>query len=540
MKKRIFVVTVCLLLLVCVFVACNPINPATNGTKSFDVGKKNFYKAELTDEFKTQLENKMNTAEALVDSGDDYDLFYSVWKSIWEEDYPYYSSVSSKSYIEYCMYMSDSAAAEKYQDIVAYNSVFAEWESKMYSKLASSNFRSKFYESMTDEEIDAFVGSLQGSSEISALDIENNEIQIRFRSLPDAEKRTEGLSLYSQLVENNKEIAKLSGYETYSEYAYAHIYRRDYAPENSESFYAYVKQYLLPLYLKLSEYENNLSYTLTEREINAVNDLISGSFFSSSVKSYADNFADSVGGEYLEEYKKLWNGGNYVFAYDYLQSYQGAFTISLPYENQSAVYFGPGYLDVLVVIHEFGHYLANCLSAGEDISNDLAETQSQGNETMFLSYLAKEYDSPVIELFTVYKLKSYLSSLMMSSIIDEFEQYVYQKEVAATEYETVLKSVISGYEGLPTSVAEGYISIWADVCVTSPCYYISYAVSLVAALELYVNSATDFKQATETYLYLVGNSELDFLTALQNASLSSPFDESVYVKLNSIAALLGI
>ncbi|CDE72987.1 unknown [Acidaminococcus sp. CAG:917] len=38
----------------------------------------------------------------------------------------------------------------------------------------------------------------------------------------------------------------------------------------------------------------------------------------------------------------------------------------------------------------------------------------------------------------------------------------------------------------------------------------------------------------------MGNSELDFLTALQNASLSSPFDESVYVKLNSIAALLGI
>ena len=65
-------------------------------------------------------------------------------------------------------------------------------------------------------------------------------------------------------------------------------------------------------------------------------------------------------------------------------------------------YFGPGYQDMLTVLHELGHYGAMLINEGFDGSMDIAETHSQGNEYLFLSYLYTKRHSATYDVLIKY------------------------------------------------------------------------------------------------------------------------------------------
>ena len=74
------------------------------------------------------------------------------------------------------------------------------------------------------------------------------------------------------------------------------------------------------------------------------------------------------------------------------------------------------------------------------------------------------------------------------------------------------------------------------VAVSNPVYYVSYAISGVAAIELYAEIETDRDAAIGMYTTLVeGVTERDgFVGALHKAGLTSPFESATYTKIGTL------
>ena len=73
------------------------------------------------------------------------------------------------------------------------------------------------------------------------------------------------------------------------------------------------------------------------------------------------------------------------------------------------------------------------------------------------------------------------------------------------------------------------------VAISNPVYYISYAISAVAATEIfYVAEEVGQQEAYDKYTILVEGVTYEdgFLGALEKASLGSPFKEETYEKIS--------
>ena len=209
------------------------------------------------------------------------------------------------------------------------------------------------------------------------------------------------------------------------------------------------------------------------------------------------------------------------------------------------MYLGPSYQDVMTVVHEFGHYNAfmqhGALSA---MSYDLAETQSQGNEALFMVYLLNSnYYSEELSKFII---KSYtreaLVTIIMATIINRFEQWMYRSDLETIDFSESYKTVVeyySDYDKLMKSIYGDNIPLveyWQRVCIEHPGYYISYAISKIPTLELlaFGLNGNDAKDKYEKIYMLNNLSMADFLMALEDAKIYSPFDEEAFKTINSI------
>ena len=82
-------------------------------------------------------------------------------------------------------------------------------------------------------------------------------------------------------------------------------------------------------------------------------------------------------------------------------------------------------------------------------------------------------------------------------------------------------------------------SYWRAVAPTNPVYYISYATSMLAALNIYSVASEDQQAARDIYRNLCENSAADdtLLTAAEKAGLSNIFEEQTFIDI--IEAALG-
>ena len=100
-----------------------------------------------------------------------------------------------------------------------------------------------------------------------------------------------------------------------------------------------------------------------------------------------------------------------------------------------------------------------------------------------------------------------------------------------------MENVAEKYGGI------GYISenimdiqvYWKYVVLESPVYYVSYAVSSVAAIDLYMMAQSDESGARESYRKLVEECPegAGFLECITSSGLRGPFEESFYRTLSS-------
>ena len=422
-----------------------------------------------------------------------------------------------------------------------------------------SMYRDYFYYGMTEEEIKAYIyeSDAVNNPEYKALVDRNNEIELEFNDIADPTTSDLVPVLYAEFVANNKRIAQLLGYDNYLEYAYENIYDRDYSYTDVQPIVDYVKNHLSSAYSGIiNKWNSILGGGFTDAQYLMYQTYISDSFFTNYttnkyVNDYIDimNLSSSAGREvsFSDEFNGLMSNGNL-----FRGQYSGAYVTSIYGLNIPIAYFGNTYSNAFTVVHEFGHYMNETFNVENySQSYDLLEMHSQGNEMLFLAYLMscddiKEADMVLVE---TYQILVALDTVMSTLAVDAFEQAVYTDVyngaysaqimadgvIAADEYDLLYESVLVDL-GIKDYSSTTY---WRYMTISSPCYYVSYAISAISVIQLYTMAQNDFDAAKDAYTKLFTyvdelNEENDYMTTeevLEYAGLYSFNDEYLYIYL---------
>jgi oligoendopeptidase F len=170
---------------------------------------------------------------------------------------------------------------------------------------------------------------------------------------------------------------------------------------------------------------------------------------------------------------------------------------------------------------------------------DLSESQSQGNEWMYIHFLKQKLTPEMYQAVSEYRMSSDIAYIIGFVMVDQFEEAVYCHENAGNltleEYDGLMEAVAENYGGIDwvTENVMDVQSYWKLVVLESPVYYISYAVSAIAAVNLFIIAEEDRSQAEQCYCILMEQTAdtQGFMESIYLAGLAGPFEETVYEKI---------
>lgn len=477
----------------------------------------------------------LETAEPIAIAGEDLDEVDRITDEL-DDKFEFLSDQLQILYVIYCSNQSHEEIKQLYLDTtdILTEAQDAYMKSVRRIYLSDTPAKDMLFEDWTDADIARL---LSYTEEVSQLEKRNAQIVVEYRDLPEKSMEKEMIPMYSELVRNNNRIAQIYGYDNYYQYAYENVYQRDYDPKMVQKMRTYVAKHLAPVCDDALEQFNETFYSLKSAQQQSIINLLYEDY---------DTLNKDFVGLYLQELPEdLRNGMNAMFEDDWAyfagaqNAYEGAFTTQ--FYDEPFCYFGPGYASASTLVHELGHFCAAKNVDLNAIPMDLAETHSQGNEWLFMTYLQGQYRPESYAALENYRLYENISMIVICCMVDEFEEKVYSHpnagNLTAEEYDQLMEEVAEQYGGIKyiddnVSDIQYY---WKVVAMESPVYYISYAVSAVAALNIYTLSQENEAQAREVYRQLTveANEDEGFLWHISKAGLAGPFDETIYKWLNS-------
>ena len=337
-----------------------------------------------------------------------------------------------------------------------------------------------------------------------------------------------GFDYFLRYINKSKEfINELSSYDSYLDYSYENDYKRDYKMADSLNFVNYVKEYFIPIV------KNKPSLTLPSEVSPNLLNIIDRYNFCNSTTNMSDlflSYAENMGDSYLNRYNAAFNG--YFYFSDASNSMSTAYEWGLPGTNDAVLYFSRDYQNILSVIHEFGHYYSSTINNGARAEDayDLQETYSQGNEFTFLKFLlankSEDENYSTYQFYADSEAYDAVNQICQFAAITEIENFAYTTSNLTKEsLINGVNEILASYDG---AVSDVY---FMAPCTSSPLYYISYATSLMEAVQLYTK--TTFEDARESYTKLVeATGGLTMVDRWKNAGLTSPFEESTFKLLS--------
>ncbi len=322
-------------------------------------------------------------------------------------------------------------------------------------------------------------------------------------------------AIFLELIAVRNEIAKTLGFDSYADYMYA-CCDRDYSPEDAALFSERVKNAIVPL---LSGMRNG--------------------FYGAGMRLYGMVFEEkptmerigTVVAGILPELSEPWEYMLSHSMYDLGTNetrMPGNFTVYFA-DCGAPFLFGSwtnGFEMPATVVHEFGHYAAYYLN-GDAVcasnSPDLAEIDAQGLELLSVLRYDTLYGSLSGAAENAQIFYS-LYTLVDGCMEDAFQQFAYGQDaptVGALNAEYGRLAEAYGLDLLGTDARA-----WTQIPHTfqSPFYYISYAVGMTAALELYLSARKDPDAAANAYrAVLMRDRGARLSETLHAAGLSDPF-----------------
>lgn len=423
---------------------------------------------------------------------------------------------------------------------------------KAYIGVLYNAYRSKFSDDIfagwSQDEISMIIDrhSLMSDSEYLKIQSNITDLEMEYNELsPEMNERdaNKAQDILLRMVEQNNKLATKAGYGTYIEYAYDG-YGRSYDFENATNMCGYVKEYISPL---ISRFGASVDNDVDRVEFPAEYSFDEIGRYTEYVEEYTKEI-----GKYMHDAYKFMTSNNLHYSATAMKNpngLTGAFTTYL-YNNKAPYiyqYCSGGYGDLMTYVHEFGHFTSfktNGSYGGAEL--DVAEIQSQGNEMLFMPYLSKIYGEKTGAILEKTEIYSTLTSaVVMGCLLDEFQRKIYENpdaysaDGAMTE---LFEDLLSDYGAESVAAGRDNFKYWWAVVshtFTSPFYYISYAVSALPSLVIYMDANTESvgrAKAIEEYNKIqqyghgdTGGLELEQL--LSFAGVQSPFNVYTIQKL---------
>lgn len=301
-----------------------------------------------------------------------------------------------------------------------------------------------------------------------------------------------------------------------SDYLYS-TYNRDYTAEQASEAAAAVLDELVPiseaLHARLLADPAYESFMETDRgDCDAY----------ALLKEYAPKISPYV----AESVQKLFDEKLYTVAKGD-DCYDGSFTVSLPNEKSALIYtyLDNSFQDLITVTHEFGHFHSDWRDQTPVYSEinciDIAEAQSQSMEMLFTSFYGDIFgdDAGYMEMLALYNI---MDSVISGLAVGEFEYRVMDNIEAFTP-----EDVVECFHDLDEQYGIGLELYEITHLFEQPGYYVSYGVSALPAIEIYVLMQENHDLAVATYDTLSSISscsgEIGFTEAVEMCNLRDPF-----------------
>ena len=483
------------------------------------------------------LEGRMSTITAHynslvtnISSGSNQTQF----DTLYDQYYADVDEVVEQYEIIYLLSDIDTSLVDKCYDAGDYYDLTIARFYGLYELIYNSNYRSYFYSGWTSDDIQEardlaamYNDSSQDQAELRSIMEEYNEL---LEEMGDYELTPAQISsinaLYGRLVTANNAIAVSAGYSgnrNYMDYAYENVYYREYGPSDVATMRNYVKNVIAPIFVDVAEeyYEfyqynsygmyfsntTNSNYFEGLTELSVVDTVSSSASNANTVRdtvNYIGNYykylSEVNGIDFSGEANNLFKNGNY-----FTGDGEGAYTTVI--KSKPIVYFQTDYYSTaFTFVHEFGHYYDFVYNGSLTASMDHSETQSQGDEMLFLAWLSQNKPSGITDGYTAVELNQlfdFLSTVILATAVDELEQAAYSgyyNGAAITDYNQTFVDIMSTYSGADEYLNTDY---WMYVVFDNAAYYISYAMSALPALEIFAKAGNDgLNAARDSYLKL--------------------------------------
>lgn len=338
---------------------------------------------------------------------------------------------------------------------------------------------------------------------VSELTLQYNALIMEYLSY-DEETEKIG-ALYRELVDLHNEEAQIVGYKDYADYAYEASYGRDFTPDDAaalcEAVKPYARQYFGSLYYNEATYADFSADTdLTKRELVGL------------VTQYMPRVSDDAAkaAAYMEKH-----GLYFMDSADRVSDL--GFTTTFDQYNAPFIYLAlyGDQNDIQSMFHEFGHYYDAYVNPVPDLllsvgSLDIFEIHSTGMEALSTGWYEDIYGEDA-DLARIRFLDSALYTVFSGCLFDEFQRVVYADPTLTPEQISQTFVTIARSYGL-RSFGKEFSHYWMQVNhnFESPFYYISYAVSMLASLQIYEMAENDWAAAADFYNDLVSLGAFDY------------------------------
>ena len=292
--------------------------------------------------------------------------------------------------------------------------------------------------------------------------------------------------IYTELVALRAEQAQLRGYASYTDLVYERTYGRDYTGAEAQALCDAVK----PIG---RAYYGGVGHSGTWDDADAVWPQMGAVELMDMLGRYVVQIDPAL----AEPWRYMTDHGlcRLTDGPDRLPS---SYTAPLREYGTAFVFVGltGTCADLGTLAHEFGHFANACRHPAADLltgvgSYDLMEVHSTGLEALFTAF----YD----DIFTAgadtaraAALADLIEAVLDGCIQDEFQRRVYaQPDMGLDEIDRLYADICAQYgRNEPTGVDYGWMYIHHNF--ESPLYYISYAVSALAAIQIWDLAREDF------------------------------------------------
>lgn len=335
--------------------------------------------------------------------------------------------------------------------------------------------------------------------------------------------------IYIELINVRNEIAKKYGYSSFVEYSYTNSYYRDYTPQDALEYCKDVKEKIVPLFDELYSDIDMDNLDALDRHFSKL----------------SDKKQLNILGKYLERFDDtLVDAYNFMIKYDLYDigesdtKVDGGYTVYIDGYSSPFIYNNPeeDFYDMMSLEHEFGHFYEYYITSGYAASStDVSEIYSQALELMYTNFYSEEMSAKLATAAVDYTLMQRLDTIIEGCLFDEFQQRAYTMEDVTVEKLNSLYCELCKEYGLIEEDDES-VELYDWVFVThnysQPMYYISYAISVAPAFELWEISLDDFDKAADIYKSMITEKEsLTYTELLEKNGLKSPFDDDMLDEL---------